>query len=536
MGNEDMLVKLHADVGEYLDNMSRATDALKKFEETLGRMPQEVDIGSQLGDIAAVIGDLEGLADLNLDVILSDIAQNCADLNDSLSALGQVNLSTFSEGLNDVFVDLEQIDVGKISSGLEGAFSGLEQRDFGKFTESIGSAFDELGQIDVGKFSGDLSSAFDDIAAAADNPAKAIGDLVPKLTGLSGEDLENAKTTMDDIGSAVSVMGDKFKSLSGSGISGLGATFSGFGGSLSMLMGPATGMIAPLMALQVSIAGISIPILPLIAVIGALVAIFLYLWTTNEGFRNAVTEIWNSVSALIGQAAAIIQNVLSGLIGFIVVIIQTLWTIVAPFIDIFVNGILTAFQTLASLLGPIVDGAFQNIQTIIGTATGLISGIINTFTGILSGDWNKAWEGIKKTIDTIWGGIESVISTSVDRLKGFVGGFVGTAVDGLNTLIGLWNMIPGAPHIEPLSKSSVLPGFAEGGIVTKPTVALIGEAGPEAVVPLGKGFFGGIRNDVTVSVTYNNYAQNGENDEKTVKVIREAVNRGLRDSGIITGA
>jgi hypothetical protein len=30
-----------------------------------------------------------------------------------------------------------------------------------------------------------------------------------------------------------------------------------------------------------------------------------------------------------------------------------------------------------------------------------------------------------------------------------------------------------------------LPAFASGGVVTRPTVALIGEAGPEAVVPLG---------------------------------------------------
>ena len=32
-----------------------------------------------------------------------------------------------------------------------------------------------------------------------------------------------------------------------------------------------------------------------------------------------------------------------------------------------------------------------------------------------------------------------------------------------------------------------VPALAKGGIVTKPTLALIGEAGPEAVVPLSKG-------------------------------------------------
>ena len=35
------------------------------------------------------------------------------------------------------------------------------------------------------------------------------------------------------------------------------------------------------------------------------------------------------------------------------------------------------------------------------------------------------------------------------------------------------------------------PKMAQGGIVTRPTIAMIGEAGPEAVIPLGKGGMGG---------------------------------------------
>jgi phage-related minor tail protein len=42
--------------------------------------------------------------------------------------------------------------------------------------------------------------------------------------------------------------------------------------------------------------------------------------------------------------------------------------------------------------------------------------------------------------------------------------------------------------------------MAAGGIVTSPTLALIGEAGPEAVVPLGRG--GGMGgNNIYVTVT-----------------------------------
>jgi hypothetical protein len=52
---------------------------------------------------------------------------------------------------------------------------------------------------------------------------------------------------------------------------------------------------------------------------------------------------------------------------------------------------------------------------------------------------------------------------------------VDTHIPGVGT-IGGWTI--GLPHIAPL---------ATGGIVTVPTLALIGERGPEAVVPLGNG-------------------------------------------------
>jgi hypothetical protein len=43
-----------------------------------------------------------------------------------------------------------------------------------------------------------------------------------------------------------------------------------------------------------------------------------------------------------------------------------------------------------------------------------------------------------------------------------------------------------------------LPRLATGGIVTRPTLALIGEAGPEAVVPLGRGV-GAVNINMTVN-------------------------------------
>jgi phage-related minor tail protein len=53
----------------------------------------------------------------------------------------------------------------------------------------------------------------------------------------------------------------------------------------------------------------------------------------------------------------------------------------------------------------------------------------------------------------------------------------------------------------PRDEGRRVPAFAEGGVVTKPTVALIGEAGPEAIVPLrGGGGMGSVTNQATLVV------------------------------------
>ncbi|MBI4231950.1 hypothetical protein HY605_01845, partial [Candidatus Peregrinibacteria bacterium] len=59
------------------------------------------------------------------------------------------------------------------------------------------------------------------------------------------------------------------------------------------------------------------------------------------------------------------------------------------------------------------------------------------------------------------------------------------AIDGINLLISAYNSTVGLiPGVTKIAELQHIPALAEGGIVTEPTLALIGEAGPEAVLPL----------------------------------------------------
>jgi phage-related minor tail protein len=70
--------------------------------------------------------------------------------------------------------------------------------------------------------------------------------------------------------------------------------------------------------------------------------------------------------------------------------------------------------------------------------------------------------------------------------------------------------------------------MAAGGIVTKPTLALIGESGPEAVIPLRRGSWAG--GGVTVNVTVNGWV--GSSQELAGKVRDELVALGRREPNI----
>ena len=106
-------------------------------------------------------------------------------------------------------------------------------------------------------------------------------------------------------------------------------------------------------------------------------------------------------------------------------------------------------------------------------------------------------------------GINAIVNTVI----GFFAGMVNAAIGAVNAIISAYNSIPLLPDIPKAPTIPVpqlggqapsavvakkIPRLAEGGIVNSPTLALIGEAGPEAVVPLDRMNTGG---GVTVNVT-----------------------------------
>jgi len=124
------------------------------------------------------------------------------------------------------------------------------------------------------------------------------------------------------------------------------------------------------------------------------------------------------------------------------------------------------------------------------------------------------------------------INLIVNTVIGFFAGMVNAAIGAVNAIITAYNSIPLLPDIPKaptvpvpqLGKTSNtpapgrmnIPRLAEGGIVSSPTLALIGEAGPEAVVPLDRMSNGG---GITINVT-GGLATSAEIGESVVNALR----------------
>ena len=283
--------------------------------------------------------------------------------------------------------------------------------------------------------------------------------------------------------------------------------------------------------------------------VAALTAGIILLWKKSETFRRVVEGVWNAIKAVVSVVVNYFKgpvmaawDVIKGAIDAISALIEGdfsgAWdalkraaggvidwlkstllalplTIVGLAVDIgaaLVTGIVNGAADLAtkvwdgikampSALLNLVGGWAEGLATIGGriityiknAATGLAAAVWENIKGMAGalGDLIVGWKDklmelggnvvgwIKQGITAVWDQITSKAKAAVNVLIDAINGIV----SGLNTVTGAINNVWPGPDIPEIPK---IPRLAKGGIVTQPTVALIGEAGPEAVIPLNR--------------------------------------------------
>ncbi|EUC81437.1 hypothetical protein HMPREF1516_0709 [Streptococcus sp. CM6] len=135
------------------------------------------------------------------------------------------------------------------------------------------------------------------------------------------------------------------------------------------------------------------------------------------------------------------------------------------------NDVTTALSNVVTWFGNIFRTAFEAVKNAFSTIGSFFSGVWATVKNIFV----NAGQMVGSAVG---GAFKSAVNAVLGTIENVVNGFIGM----INGVIGLINKIPGV-SLGGIGYVS-LPRLARGGIVDSPTVAMIGEAGKEVVMPL----------------------------------------------------
>ena len=186
-----------------------------------------------------------------------------------------------------------------------------------------------------------------------------------------------------------------------------------------------------------------------------------------QGIGDFFGQIFGKIGeifAKIGEIATVIWtliwNQLNKILSPVISFFQNIW-----------NKITGIFKGIGTFFGNAFTQAFNKIKAAFSTIGSFFQGIWNTITGIFT-----------KVGTTIGNAVSGAFKAVVNTVIGFVENFINVPVRAINSLIDVINAVPGV-NVGKLTELR-LPRMAKGGIIDRATLAVVGESGREAVMPL----------------------------------------------------
>lgn len=386
---------------------------------------------------------------------------------------------------------------------------------------------------------GELSWALENMGGAIESASIAFGSaLAPAITAVAGV-IGNVAEAFASLPSGAQTAIAVVLAL----VAAVGPLLVVFGSVVAMLPALSEDLLMLGGAFAVPLA----PALAVAAAIAAVVAVLVTLWNTSETFRATVLAAVDAISAKVQEICAFLAPYVQAFVDQLVLTVQAAMDVLLPIIeaaltviiaivvpvltsimDTVANVFATILATVTNVmaaLSSIIQGAWQVIQGIFQTVLGLIvgvvtgdfsmmssgvSGILNGMSSIISGIlqgilsvfsgiWNSiksvavgacnavtgavsgAFNGIRSVIENAMSGAKSTVSNALDAISGFFAGlhleFPHIALPHFS-LSGEFSLMP--PSVPSISVS----WYRTGAIAMGASVVGIGEAGPEAVVPL----------------------------------------------------
>ena len=205
----------------------------------------------------------------------------------------------------------------------------------------------------------------------------------------------------------------------------------------------------------------------------------------GEWFKNLFAKAWEGIKSAWSGVKDWFRSLLEGIKSIWQVVkdwfktlfsnawdgIKSAWSGVKSWFSDLWNGIKGIYSAVSGWFSSIFTTAYNGIRNAFSGITGFFSGIWNDIKNIFSNVGTAIASGIRGAVS---GAVNAVLSTAANIINGFI--------SSINFAIRIINRIPGV-NIRRIRELNI-PAMAQGGVVDSATLAMIGENGKEAVVPL----------------------------------------------------
>lgn len=452
----------------YTTSFTVMTGSADKAGETVKKL---ADIGAttpfdmpQLADATSLLMNFGFSADDAVDsmMMLGDISQGNADKLDTIArAYGKMNsaqkvsLESINMMIDAGFNPLQEISE-KTGESMESLYDRVSKGKMSvdEITESMKRSTSEGGKyfqsMDAQSqtLDGRLSTLSDTVNSKLGEALqpilqKAADEWIPNITdAIDSMDMDSVVSVIDDI---VSGVGDLFGFIMDNGdtiislVAGIGAAMVTWKVA-SMI----NGVVTAVKAFQVANEGASVaqallngvmsanPIMLVATLLAGLTATIITLWNTNEGFRNAVINVWNAFKDTVG-------NVITSVGGFI-------------------DNLISWFQSLPGRIGTFLGEVIGNVQnwasSMVSRASEAGSNFVGSVVSFLSGLPSAVWSWLSSALNNAWNFAGQLAQAGANAASGLVNNIIGTISGlpgrlynwGVDMVQGLANGIRNAVH------------------------------------------------------------------------------------------
>ena len=406
------------------------------------------------------------------------------------------DMSTSLAGLAGDLASFKNIDIEQAMTALSGVFTGeteslkqlgivMTETNLEEFAARTGKVYSEMGQAekvqlrynyvmemtknaqgDYARTSDGTANSLRTFQGSVDNLSIALGkNLLPIITPII-----NKMTEMVNKFSEMSPNTQKFILIMAGVAAAIGPVLLVVGqlvstvGKISPLFSKAGGIISGFSKILGVLTG---PVGLVAAAIAALVAVFAYLFTTNESFResimntvltlgesfkpvlDALLPVLTNLAVTMGETLGKVLQALAPVLARIIELAGALLAKLGEFIAWALENVLPVLQPIIEFLVNAVTSFFDTISEVASGILEALSGVIDFVVGVFSGDWDKAWNGIKTIFSGIWKAISSLFSgiwtTLKDIVKGgveFIKNLINSVWNGIKSLTStVWNAI-----------------------------------------------------------------------------------------------